>query len=371
MLLLGGDYKTKDLKMEQALIDRMSLLDKQKRKLEQALSDLDSIESVKDLEKRVSDVESAASDGTLKMTWQESAAYGRAKDKWSVYESAIASARSAIDFANQAEDEDDDRETVISMALEDITRSLESVTSLILEESLSGMYDPNNAIVTVRVGEGSHEDIYARIAGAYGRFAESKGWSVEEIDIAPDQHVTIRVCGENAYGLLRGEHGRHKYVFKDRHDKKQTGYLGVTVEPEVESGLGIDESKIEARWFGASSPGGQHANKSSNCVELSYPATPQNTISATARGRSRSQNLSEAKKVLLSRVRLWYEDQAKTEQTVEQVDLSRGPAIRVYELTRNQVIDLRGDIRARSNPDKFFQGDIYNHIAAYHGMKVE
>ena len=84
---------------------------------------------------------------------------------------------------------------------------------------LTGPYDKDNAIVTLHAGAGGTEscDWAGMLYRMYTRWAEKKGYDVEELDylegdVAGIKGVTFEVKGENAYGYLRSEKGVHRLV---------------------------------------------------------------------------------------------------------------------------------------------------------------
>ena len=84
---------------------------------------------------------------------------------------------------------------------------------------LRGPYDKNNAILTLHSGAGGTEacDWVAMLLRMYSRWAEKRGYLLEELDYLDGEEagiksVTIQISGENAFGYLRSEKGVHRLV---------------------------------------------------------------------------------------------------------------------------------------------------------------
>ena len=84
---------------------------------------------------------------------------------------------------------------------------------------LSGEYDANNVILQLHSGAGGTEaqDWCQMLYRMYTRWAERHGYAwktldYEECDEAGIKSAVISIEGENAYGLLKSEHGVHRLV---------------------------------------------------------------------------------------------------------------------------------------------------------------
>ena len=115
---------------------------------------------------------------------------------------------------------------------------------------LAGEYDGCNAIVTLHAGTGGTEamDWTQMLYRMYTRWAEAHGFAVEVLDIlegdeAGLKSVTFQVNGENAYGLLKSEHGVHRLVRIspfNANGKRQTSFSACEVMPDIEEDLDIE-----------------------------------------------------------------------------------------------------------------------------------
>ena len=140
---------------------------------------------------------------------------------------------------------------------------------------LTGQYDKNNAIVTLHSGAGGTEacDWVSMLLRMYLRWAEDKGFSVEELDYLPGDEagvksVTIQVNGENAFGYFKAEKGIHRLVRISPFDssgRRHTSFASCDVMPELDDTIEfeIDPDDLRIDTYRSSGAGGQHINKTS------------------------------------------------------------------------------------------------------------
>ena len=112
--------------------------------------------------------------------------------------------------------EEEDSEETAEEIEEELQQFEETFEELRIGTLLTGPYDRDNAIVTLHAGAGGTEscDWTGMLYRMYTRWAEKKGYSIEELDylegdVAGVKGVTFEVKGENAYGYLRSEKGVH------------------------------------------------------------------------------------------------------------------------------------------------------------------
>lgn len=103
-------------------------------------------------------------------------------------------------------------------ALESLSAEIERLTELLEETEtnllLSSEEDHADAILEIHPGAGGTEaqDWAQMLQRMYLRWADSHGFSVEELDFLPGDEagiksVSLRITGENVYGFLKGERG--------------------------------------------------------------------------------------------------------------------------------------------------------------------
>ncbi|MCK7515983.1 MAG: PCRF domain-containing protein [Desulfobacterales bacterium] len=88
-----------------------------------------------------------------------------------------------------------------------------------LQKMLGGEYDASDAILTVNAGAGGTDaqDWAQMLLRMYVRWAESKGWKVDVLDVSDGEEAgiksaTIKITGKYAYGYAKAEKGVHRLV---------------------------------------------------------------------------------------------------------------------------------------------------------------
>src|SRR5579864_8310351 len=105
----------------------------------------------------------------------------------------------------------------------------------------------------------------------YERWAQGRGFAVELLEVSPGEEAgvksaTLTVGGENAYGILKAERGKHRLVrlspFDSAH-RRHTSFAQVIVAPLLDDAAAVDieDDDIRIDTFRSSGAGGQHVNK--------------------------------------------------------------------------------------------------------------
>src|SRR3954454_8241694 len=110
----------------------------------------------------------------------------------------------------------DDMEDEIPASLAPLRRELDQLQ----EDALfDGEYDAGDAVVTLQSGTGGTDaqDWAEIMLRMYERWAANRGFKVELLEASPGEEAglkstTFTVQGENAYGILKAERGKHRLV---------------------------------------------------------------------------------------------------------------------------------------------------------------
>ena len=160
-----------------------------------------------------------------------------------------------------------------------LTKDIENIET---KTKLSGKHDKNNAIVSIHAGAGGTEscDWAQMLVRMYSRWAESKGFSFNTIDIldgdeAGVKSITFMVSGKYAYGLLQSEIGVHRLVRIspfDANKRRHTSFASVDVIPEVDDDIDIviDEKDLRIDTYRSTGAGGQHVNTTDSAVRITH-----------------------------------------------------------------------------------------------------
>ena len=169
-------------------------------------------------------------------------------------------------------------------ALESLSAEIERLTELLEETEtnllLSSEEDHADAILEIHPGAGGTEaqDWAQMLQRMYLRWADSHGFSVEELDFLPGDEagiksVSLRISGENVYGFLKGERGIHRLIRISPFDssgRRHTSFASVDVIPDAGDDIEIEikESDLRVDIFCASGPGGQGVNTTYSAVRI-------------------------------------------------------------------------------------------------------
>ena len=273
------------------------------------------------------------------------------------------------------EEDDEESANEIIETVKSIEAEIDDYNMKIL---LSGEYDKNNAIVTLHVGVGGTDanDWTEMLLRMYTRWCESKGYSVETIDlIAGDEagikSVTLKVTGEYAYGYLKAEKGIHRLVRISPYNangKRQTSFASMEVRPELtkEQDIEIRTEDLKVDTYRASGAGGQHINKTDSAVRITH--IPTGIVVQCQNERSQFSNRETAMEMLKSKL-VELKERAHKEKiedlTGELKDMGWGSQIRSYVFhPYSMVKDHRTNVET-SNVNGVMDGDIDMFINAF------
>ena len=279
---------------------------------------------------------------------------------------ALDDAKVLIDLADEAKDEATAVEAASTLAAAE-----EAVSKMEFARMLSGPYDRSGALVSINAGAGGTEsqDWAEMLMRMYARWAERKGYKLEELDRQPGDEAgiksaTIGVEGEWAYGWLRAEAGVHRLVRISPYDaqaRRHTSFASVFIYPDIDETIKveIDEKDLRIDVMRSGGAGGQHVNKTESAVRITHIPTG---IAVHSDGeRSQHKNRSTAMRILRSK--LFEVEQKKQEEKMGNIHAQKkaiewGSQIRSYVLAPyRQVTDHRTGIKV-GNVDAVLDGDL-------------
>jgi len=232
--------------------------------------------------------------------------------------------------------------------------------------------------MTIKPGAGGTEsqDWAEMLLRMYLRWAERKDFRATVIDSMPGEEAglksaTLRVEGENAYGLLSTESGVHRLVRISPFDqaaRRHTSFASVFVIPEIDDRIEIviKPEDIRIDTFRAGGHGGQHVNVTDSAVRIVHLSS--GIVVQCQNERSQHKNRELAMKVLRSRL-YEYELEKRREETRKldeaKPEISFGSQIRSYILQPYQMVKDHRTKFEVGDVNRVLDGDLDPFIRAY------
>ena len=230
--------------------------------------------------------------------------------------------------------------------------------------------DEKNIIMEIRAGTGGEEaalfasDLYR----LYSRFAETKGWKFELININETQlggikEIVFSISGNNVYENLRYESGVHRVQripTTESSGRIHTSAVTVAVLPEAdETELDIKPEDLRIDVMRAGGPGGQSVNTTDSAVRIIH--LPSGISVHCQDEKSQIKNKAKAMRILRARIFDMEEAKAAAERAEARKTQvgsgDRSERIRTYNFPDNRVTDHRINLTLYKL-DRIMEGDI-------------
>ena len=283
-----------------------------------------------------------------------------------------------IEFAE--EDDSDENLAEIQRQIDSIQVDLEQVE---LKAMMGEPEDTCGAYVQIQAGEGGTDaaDWAEMLLRMYARWAELKGFKLEELDISPGEEAgirsaTIAIRGDYVFGYMKAEIGVHRLIRISPFDsagRRQTSFAAVDATPELGDDIDIDidftdDKIVREDTYRSSGAGGQHVNKTDSAIRLTH--IPSGEVVQCQSQRSQHKNRAQARKMLAARLYQVEKDKRDAEAAAKRGAKSRigfgGETIRHYVLHPDQYVKDARTGHKSGNPMNVLNGEnLDSFIEAY------
>jgi peptide chain release factor 1 len=340
------------------------------------------VERHRELNRQLAEPEILADPQRLRAVAQEHSEVAPVAEVASELERVRSQLAGARELASSADDPE--MAELAELEVEELTGREEELTARALK--LLVPKDPLSdraAVVEVRAGTGGDEA--ALFAGdlvrMYLRFAESRGWRPEMLNVSEGEvggyrEASFVVRGKDAYGDLRSESGVHRVQRVPETESQgriHTSAATVAVLPEAEEvDINIRDEELRIDVFRSSGPGGQSVNTTDSAVRITH--IPTGVVVSCQDEKSQLKNKAKALKVLRSRLldaKIAEQEAVRARDRKTQVGTGdRSAKIRTYNFPQGRVTDHRINLTLYKLQD-VLDGDLDELVEALKGAREE
>ena len=284
---------------------------------------------------------------------------------------------------NDSSKELENLKDIYNLALEELNEEIVSDCLIKIEEIntkikkteiscfLSGENDSLDIYLEIHAGAGGTEsqDWAEMLRRMYLKWFEKKLFSCEIIsehkgEEAGIKSTTLKVTGENLYGLMKNESGVHRLVRISPFDsgaRRHTSFASVWIYPSIddEIDIKIDEKDLRIDTYRSSGAGGQHVNVTDSAVRITH--LPTKIVVQCQNQRSQHKNKETCYKMLKARLyehEMQKRDEQEQKNIISKTDIGWGHQIRSYVLQPYRLVkDLRSKTES-TNPDDVLNGNL-------------
>ena len=333
------------------------------------LSQLEDVEMrFHELTEQMADPAVASNIDKLRTLGQERARLEKVVELYVKYRDGLEELKGAKELLEESDDAE-----MTAMAKEEIkslTATLEALEEQLTTELLpNDPMDEKDVVLEIRAGAGGDEAALfaAELFDAYGRFAQTKGWKVETMNVSAGTQggfkaVIASVSGHEVYSQMKFEGGVHRVQrvpATESQGRIHTSTVTVVVLPEAEEvDVQIDPNDLRIDVKRASGHGGQSVNTTDSAVRIVH--LPTNIIVECQDEKSQHKNKAKAMTVLRSRLfeierkKRQEEDSEARRSMVGMGD--RSDKVLTYNFPQDRVTDHRIGLTLHNLP-KIMSGD--------------